>query len=138
MDLVTIEQFAQHAIDTLKPLIKSEAAKTMATQAIAATASGAASAWTWLKSKFAGKPAAAAVQEAEDQPAVEENWDMLRLQILKALKDPTEGKAFGNDLARLLNIPAPGSIAATQTANLNGSGNKSAQVAGNSNNVAIN
>jgi hypothetical protein len=85
-----------------------------------------------LKNKLT-KPAAAGVfQEAVEAPAVPENWEALRLQILKALK---EDEAFRRELLEL--FPAAVDASVRQHAAVTGDANVTVQVTaqGNQTNV---
>jgi hypothetical protein len=81
----------------------------------------------WLKSQFTTKlAAAAALNEVEQRPTNEDNWEALMVQIKKALK---EDEGFGKRLVELL----PKEVterAISQKADITGNSNITAQSAG--------
>jgi hypothetical protein len=85
-----------------------------------------------LKGKFTKPAAAGALAEALEAPAVTENWEALRLQILKALK---EDEAFRQGLLEL--FPAPGAVSAKLDAAVAGNDNVTVQVAGQGNQTNV-
>ena len=85
-----------------------------------------------MKTKLTKPAAAGALQEAVGSPGVAENWDALRLQILKALK---EDEGFRREFLELL--PAAVSVSARQEANVTGRGNQTVQVAGQGNQTKV-
>lgn len=85
-----------------------------------------------LKSKFTKPAAAGALAEALETPAVTENWEALRVQILKALK---EDEAFRREFLEVL--PAGSGVSAHQTAVVTGDNNVTVQVAGKGNRTNV-
>lgn len=128
-------QLAQQAIDVLKAT-EAEAVKVLADKAPAAAAAGAAAVWGWLKGKLTKPAAGGALEEAAKEPKVEENWEALRIQIVKAMKEDTTG-AFARELAALL--PAAGGVAAgtRQSARVAGDNNVVGQQSGTGNQINV-
>jgi hypothetical protein len=77
--------------------------------------------WDWIKTKVKGRSAAAteAVEEVEKAPADPINWDVLRLQLRKAL---AEDETLRAELAALLSKHAPAPSVA-QSSSVSGHGN---------------
>jgi hypothetical protein len=110
---------AHQTIEFLKPVLTAAGGK------IVKDKSG--EIWEWLKSQFTTKPAAAAaLNEVEQTPTNEDNWEALMVQIKKALK---EDEGFGKRLVELL----PKEVterAISQKADIIGNSNITAQSAG--------
>ena len=83
---------AHQTIEFLKPVLAAAGGKIVKDKA--------GEIWEWLKSQFIAKPAAAAaLNEVEQTPTNEDNWEALMVQIKKALK---EDEGFGKRLVELL------------------------------------
>ena len=65
--------------------------------------------WDWIKTKVKGRSAAAteAFEEIEKAPADPVNWDILRLQLRKAL---AEDETLRTELAALISKHAPAPV----------------------------
>jgi hypothetical protein len=110
---------AQQTVEFLKPVLVAAGGKIVKDKA--------GEVWDWLKSQFTTRPAAAAaLDEVEQTPANEDNWEALMVQIKKALK---EDEGFGKRLVELL----PKDVierAISQKADIKGNKNITAQSAG--------
>jgi hypothetical protein len=110
---------AHQTIEFLKPVLAAAGGKIVKDKA--------GEIWEWLKSQFTTKPAAAAaLNEVEQTPTNEDNWEALMVQIKKALK---EDEGFGKRLVELL----PKEVterAISQKADITGNSNITAQSAG--------
>ncbi len=84
--------------------------------------------WGWLKSKFTKPAQQAAVADLEAAPQDEVNWDALKVQLIKALRDD---EAFRLEL--LGQLPKEVQQHITQTATVTGNGNVVTQIAGSGN-----
>lgn len=85
-----------------------------------------------LKAKFTKPAAAGALEEAVPAPAVAENWEALRLQILKAIK---EDEAFRKEFLEV--FPAAAGVSAHQGAVVTGHANVTVQIAGQGNQTNV-
>jgi hypothetical protein len=90
--------------------------------------------WDWIKSKIAPKSnvAAATVQALETSPN-DEDWETLKLQLSKVLKNDAALHAELRELLQRLGVPR----SITQTANAQGIGNVIVQTTGNQNDIHI-
>jgi hypothetical protein len=87
--------------------------------------------WGWLKTKFTKPAQQEAVKELEAAPQDETNWEALKVQLVKALRDD---EAFRRELEARLPEPVKQSISQQMT--ISGTGNVGIQNAG-SGNVSI-
>ena len=87
--------------------------------------------WDWIRTKIKGRSAAAteAVDEVEKAPADPVNWDVLRLQLRKAL---AQDETVRTELAALLAKHAP-VASAVQNSTIAGVGNVGIQNTGTGN-----
>jgi hypothetical protein len=87
--------------------------------------------WDWIKARVKGRSPAAseAVEVVEQSPGSPDNWEILRLQIRKALN---EDAALRQELAELISKHAPPAPTVTQTAVVTGHGNLTIQNAARS------
>jgi len=81
--------------------------------------------WVWLKSRFTKPAQQAAVADLEAAPQDAANWEALKLQLLKALRDD---EAFRQEL--LARLPEQVKQSITQNANVPGNSNVVVQSAG--------
>ena len=79
--------------------------------------------WDCIKSKFKKPAKVAAIEDVEKNPASNTNWEILKLQIVKALE---EDESFRKEIMEVL----PQGI--TQNLTVQGDGNKSVQASGGS------
>lgn len=89
--------------------------------------------WDWIKSRFRRRSAGAAeAVDAIAKPSTgADDWDLLRLQLVKALK---EDESLRNDMAALL-AKAGSTTTTTQSNVQSGVGNANIQVSGTGNQV---
>jgi hypothetical protein len=90
-------EIANQVVEFLKPILA-------ARPGAAASAPGTAL-WDWIKSRFTRPAAVEAVREVEQNPADDANWEVLKLQIRKALEDD---EVFRKELLKILPKKGPG------------------------------
>ena len=90
-------EIADQVVELLKPILA-------ASPGAAASAAGTAL-WDWIKSRFTRPAAVEAVREVEQNPAGDANWEVLKLQIRKALEDD---EVFRKELLKILPKRGPG------------------------------
>ena len=116
-------QLVNQAIELLKPVapVGEQVATHLAAGAL----------WDWIKTRFKGRSAATteAVEEVEKAPADSVNWEVLRLQLQKAL---AQDETLRAELAALIAKSAPAPSVA-QSAAVSGDGNVVIQKAGSGN-----
>lgn len=127
-------QLAQQAVDVLKvntPALE----KALLEKASGAAIAGAGALGSWLKSKFTKPAASAVLHEAAQQPNVAENWDALRIQIVKTLKEDMS-QTTAKELSELLKAVG-GTTRTRQTADVLGSNNVVGQQSGEGNQINV-
>jgi hypothetical protein len=125
-------QLACQAVDFLRNTIPHAATVASLELAFKEAGAGGLRLLQLLKSKLTKPAAAGALEEAVEEPAVAENWEALRLQILKALK---EDEGFRREFLELL--PAAAGVSASQSATVAGNANVTVRVAGQGNQTNV-
>ena len=84
-------EIANQVVEFLKPVLG-------AGPGVATSAAGSAS-WDWIKTRLTRPAAVEAVREVEQNPAGDTNWEVLKLQIRKALE---EDEVFRKELLKIV------------------------------------
>lgn len=127
------QELAEQATAYLKPYLLAAGGK-VAGDALQAGSRKVAEFYDWLKSQLTGPTAAAVIQELDEEPGDETNWQTLALQLQKRLQ---QDETFRQELCSRL----PSDITQTdshQTQTLQGNDNVQIQSRGDGGNFQIN
>ena len=118
LDQIDYGALAHQTVEFMKPFL------TAAGEKIAQNQAG--KLWDFLKGRFTKPAASGALQEVEQAPEEEDNWEALKIQLKRALK---EDETFRKELVGLLPKEVM-DAAVTQTATTIGNNNITSQLSG--------